>query len=160
MLPLPEPIPVSTRSAGPGHLRQHRSWCPPEARSIAGAKPTVSSGTSSAKQAGLFKYLQLLVTSNFSTAPRAFLMLGPPQPRKRASQKRLSCVRPSPMPIGRWSNTMGPQCGRGADRASGAGYAGLQRPGNDRRWPPLGVKAVESDQRATQKAPVAHRGGA
>ena len=37
---------------------------------------------------------------------------------------------------------------------------GLQRPRTNRRFPPLGVKAVESDRRATQKAPVARRGGA
>ena len=42
----------------------------------------------------------------------------------------------------------------------GAGKSGLERPRNDRRFPPLGVKAVESDQHATQKAPVAPIGGA
>ena len=46
------------------------------------------------------------------------------------------------------------------DLPMGAGKPSLERPRNDQRFPPLGVKAVESDQRATQKAPVAHRGGA
>ena len=40
----------------------------------------------------------------------------------------------------------------------GAGKPGLQRPRNDRRFPPLGVKAVESDQPATQKSPGGAQG--
>ena len=52
------------------------------------------------------------------------------------------------------------RCRHGEDRPTGAGRPGLQRPENDRRFPPLGVKAVESDQRATKIAPVAHRGAA
>ena len=52
-----------------------------------------------------------------------------------------------------------PRCRHGEDRPMGAGKPGLQRLKNDRRFPPLGVKAVESDQRATQKATVAHKGG-
>ncbi len=52
------------------------------------------------------------------------------------------------------------RCRHGEDRPMGAGEPGLERPRTDRRFPPLGVKAVESDQRATQKALVAHRGGA
>ena len=57
-----------------------------------------------------------------------------------------------------------PARGPGLDNLKpGCGHARngeVQRRRNDRRFPPLGVKAVESDQRATEKTPLARVGGA
>ena len=44
--------------------------------------------------------------------------------------------------------------------STGAGIPGAQGPRIDRRFPPLGVKAVPSYQCATDKDLVAHVGGA
>ena len=80
--------------------------CPPEARSIAGAKPTGSFGTSSGRQAGESKYLRSLGTSNISTAPSGFSRPRQPETRQWPRRKLRFFGRPSPIPIGTPSNAM------------------------------------------------------
>ena len=53
-----------------------------------------------------------------------------------------------------------PQCRHGEDRPTGAGKPGLERPRNERRFPPPGVKDVASYGWTTYKRGVAHVGGA
>ena len=52
------------------------------------------------------------------------------------------------------------RCRHGEGRPTGAGKPGLQRPRNDRRFPPPGVKDVASYGWTTYKRGVAHVGGA
>ena len=53
-----------------------------------------------------------------------------------------------------------PRCRHGEDRPMGAGKPGLERPRNDLRFPPPGVKDVASYGWTTYKRGVAHGGGA
>ena len=80
--------------------------CPPEARSIAGAKPTSSFGTSSGRQAGLSKCFAVYGPATSRLQPSAFCRPGQPKTRQRSRRKRRGCGKPSLMPIGTPSNAV------------------------------------------------------